>query len=204
MYTMTIDTATMILGRTSALGAAEAIVYDVSANDGPVTFGSIKRTIWNLLEPINDLLHSPLHSNGQIAGASKNVRGQNGKQRMVNDDYTARMSLDEANQVFHARRNFGAVTIDELVLAIGVATAHQKRDAVDEIISISMEEEPQGALLKEMATEEVEHIKAELVRLSSEVDKQMKQIADVFDRPLPSQRNDSDRLIRNRQVSGLM
>ena len=218
MYAMTIETATRILGRTSALGAAEAIMCDVAINDGPIRFGIIKDTIWDLLTPVNDLLYSPLHSDCQVAGASVNVRGLNGKQRMIKDGYSGLMSLDEVNEVFNNRRNFGAITIDELLLAISVATAHKQRpDAVDEIIAISTEEHPdetepviyeeihseEGVLLADVATKEVDDIKTELMRLAHEVDEQMKQISKVLDQPLPSQINNIDRLVRNRQVCGL-
>lgn len=100
------------------------------------------------------------------------------------------------------------------------------RDAVDEVISISMEEDPyeetdtvlteetepviyeeihseEGVLLADVATKEVNDIKAELMRLAHEIDEQMKQISKILDQPLPSQRSNSDRLDRNRQACGL-
>ena len=218
MYQMTIETATRILGRTSALGAAEAIMCDVAINDGPIRFGIIKDTIWDLLTPVNDLLYSPLHSDCQLAGASVNVRGLNGRQRMIKDGYSGLMSLDEVNEVFNNRRNFGAVTIDELLLAISVATAHKRKpDAVDEIIAISTEEDPdetepviyeeihseEGVLLADVATDQKDDLKGQLLDQLRQVDVILKQMTDAFDKPLPSQVNNIDRLVRNRQVCGL-
>lgn len=213
MYQMTNDTATGILGRTSALGASEAIMCDVAINDGPIGYGIIKDTIWDLLTPVNDLLLSPLHSDGQVAGASKNIRGQSGKPRMINDNYSGLMSLDEVNEVFNNRRNFGAITIDELLLAISVATAHKQRE---DTVSIDKEEDPyetdpviyeeihseEGVLLADVATDQKDDLKGQLFDQLRQIDVTLKQITDAFDK-LPSQISNIDRLVRNRQVCGL-
>ena len=85
------------------------------------------------------------------------------------------------------------------------------RDAVDEIIAISTEEQPvvyeevsseEGVLLTE--AESKDQIKAELKRLLTKCDAIMKQMAEVFDRPLPSEAKHPDRIEANRRAAGLM
>lgn len=85
------------------------------------------------------------------------------------------------------------------------------RDAVDEIIAISTEEQPvvyeeisseEGVLLTE--AESKDEIKAEIKRLLTKCDAIMKQMAEVFDRPLPSEAKHPDRIEANRRAAGLM
>lgn len=217
MYQMNIDTAVMILGKTSVPVAIEVLHFDAAATYGPVSHGSIKETVTETIKPIEGFLKGKLHSNNQFLGAAARLDYD---YDIIDrsDGHTATCSYEEADKVFHKRRNFGAITIEEFIEAIRVVTADvQRPDAVDEIIAISTEEaadetEPviyeeihseEGILLTEVATKEVDDLKAELLRLALKVDEQMKQINEVLDQPLPSQINNIERLVRNRQACGL-
>ena len=144
MTPMLVPTAKTILGRTSALAACEAISFDVCANQTNVNFYNIKIECSSRIDPVNSFLQSELYSENQIAGATGNIKGHSGKQALVDRNYRALVTREEADEWFRGRYNFGANSIDELFEAIKVVTEAQKQEAsfdpVAEIIAHSTEE----------------------------------------------------------------
>ena len=144
MTSMTLNTADTIISNTSASCALEVIIYDLAVTDGSVEPSHSLECSLDLLNPIGDLFNPPLkdikNERGQFAGACKNGQSHG----LFNKNYEPLVTRDEADQIFRNRmKGFGANSIEELFEAIQVVSkrrASKSPDAVDEIISHSVEE----------------------------------------------------------------
>ena len=130
---MSLDTATTILGATSALAAIEALHYETVLAHGMVTQEYVKREVAGILDPVKDLLRTRTYPHKQFSESLAKLERTYELIGRHGGGQVALKSLDEADEIFRGRRHFGAGSIEEFIQAILVAT-HHKREADDTLL----------------------------------------------------------------------
>ena len=196
---LTQEQATGILNRTTASMAIKALHFDVVQHYGPVTHKFVKATITPDLQAVSDLLASSVFSDNQFKSASYALHHDMGliDRRGGQDGHIAVATLCQADAVFASKRGFGANTIAEFRTAVELM-ADVCRGADDQERPV----DPPPVVYEEVSSEEgsfptkgddVQGIKAQIIKCLQAVDAIFKQMQEVFDRPLPSQVDDDDR-----------